>query len=434
MIWKNSRIYTGLIIWIITTVWMYNLFTQNYQALSPKQKEALSDLKNYYLHAPKEIDIFFEHWVWIAPGDQVITRDEKGELSLLGRVFSMGPKETGYLCRVKFFQPADLEKLTQETKFFYVQTKTSAVWILNTLVPNEKKKGVLAVFDRFLEHNRGYLSEILLPLLKDMAKETYAAIETDFPEVWKSNQERLNTLFEKHKITTLENELIPMMKNHLWPLIQKESAPVIESIGQELWGEFPKWGIAWRSAYEKIPGTDNDHVVLHWKQYLQDKALPILEKRTPDMLKTLKTILLKAAKDEKISSALKTGIQEIASDLEFIQVLKDIFRDLILNNKTLKTRLSKRLSEPEFQKQISFLSSRFEPYVNEISNLLLLDENLEGISPNLARVLRTQILHKDTHFIYVEFSKESQKVDGDHLFSGTERKDPFMNDSNQIKK
>lgn len=422
---KNLRIYLGLIFWIIALIFLNSRVQQIYQNLAPQQKLALGELKNYYLHSPEAIEIFFEHWVWIRAGDQVLTRDANGELLLIGRVLSMGPSETGYVCTIKLFEPNYQEKLTQNTDFYYVQTKTNAVWILNTLLPTEKKQIVLEIVDRFLAQNRGYISEILLPLVKDLGKETYLAIEEDFPEVWKLHQSRLDVLFEKHKVTTLENELIPMIKNHLWPLIQKEATPTLESIGKELWQEFPKWGIAWRSFYEKIPGTDTDHVQKHWQKYLNEAAIPLLEKRTPDLLKVVKNIVMKSSREEKISSSLKRSLGEVLADTEFILVLKDILRDLILNNSSLKNRLKKRLEDAEFQKQLSFLSSRFEPYVSEIFNLILLDEEKEGISPNLARVLRTQILHKDTRFIYVEFKEGGARPSSHFKFLGVERKDPF---------
>jgi predicted house-cleaning noncanonical NTP pyrophosphatase (MazG superfamily) len=264
----------------------------------------------------------------------------------------------------------------------------------------------------------------LIPLTKSILKEIFDTFENQLPDLWKKHETRLFTIFEKHKLNTFEKELLPLLQDELWPLIKEEATPTIEGIGLELWSTFPKWSIAWKSVYQKIPGTDDDHVRKRWERYLAENVTPVIKLWTPEILKVLKRILIKTSKNPKISEALKKSLSEILNDTEFLAELMEIVRELFLQNELLRERLKKRVEEPEFQKQLQFLSARFEPYLTEIFHSILLDKKGEGISPNLAKVLRAELLRKDTRFIYVEFENMGLQPKELH-FIGITRSNPF---------
>jgi hypothetical protein len=119
----------------------------------------------------------------------------------------------------------------------------------------------------------------------------------------------------------------------------------------------------------------------------------------------------------KLSVALKNCLAALVEDPEFVQLVAGVFTDLISPRGKIFRAFQKHFSDRKFLDRLNHLVEALGPTLNRISNRILLDEEGKGINPDLAQVLRTQVLWKDECWILVEPADGSPAGD-DHVFRG----------------
>jgi hypothetical protein len=98
---------------------------------------------------------------------------------------------------------------------------------------------------------------------------------------------------------------------------------------------------------------------------------------------------------------LKRSLSGLAADPELRQVLWQISREVLFDNRRLNAALARHWRSPEAQRALALAAERLDPAVRRIGRLVFQGDD-GGISPEFTRVLRTRLLEKDQRFLVLE--------------------------------
>ena len=91
--------------------------------------------------------------------------------------------------------------------------------------------------------------------------------------------------------------------------------------------------------------------------------------------------------------------KNVFTDEALLKILKNTMVELYrINRDTLTEKLKKKWNDPKIRSSLAEISDNFEPYLIKMINHVLIDEERQ-IRPELAQVLRRQILYKDKYFL-----------------------------------
>jgi hypothetical protein len=122
-----------------------------------------------------------------------------------------------------------------------------------------------------------------------------------------------------------------------------------------------------------------------------------------DMLLDLAVdVLGDIAKSEQVAATLRRILLKLKDDAEFIALLKTLFRELIRDNPRLEAYLRNKWEDASVQRTLAGAGARLEGLLKTIGDLVLLNETRTGVSPHLARVLRSVVLRKDRAYVIVQ--------------------------------
>jgi hypothetical protein len=226
-------------------------------------------------------------------------------------------------------------------------------------------------------------------------------VEADLSEALAKDQERWARLGAKYQHEIVEVRLAPVMKSQIWPLVVQHTEPVVRDVGREIWERASVWRFGWRSIYDRMLPNEQSLTEKEWARFLRQDALPVLERHTDELVAVQEKVLANVLANEEVRTAACDGLRAMADDPELQQLAWDLIRELILENPRLHAILARHWTGPEAQRALEITSERFEPAVLRISETLF--GNAEaGITPELARVLRSKVLGKDRRWLFVE--------------------------------
>jgi len=122
---------------------------------------------------------------------------------------------------------------------------------------------------------------------------------------------------QRYQTEILEKKLMPVFQSEVWPIIQTESEPLVSEISREIWNEVSVFGFGWRYLYDRTPLPKKDLAEKKFKQFVDEKAKPIIAAHLDEVLELQKEIVGKVAKNEKVKLALNESVRAATSDPEF---------------------------------------------------------------------------------------------------------------------
>ena len=191
------------------------------------------------------------------------------------------------------------------------------------------------------------------------------------------------------------------LQTELWPIIQARAKPTMDAIGAEVWKRLPVWSFTWRFLYQSLPLTGDRILKSEVDRFWQEEATPILREHAGDFLAILQDIVAESAANPRVAAAFRRSFDHLIRDRDLQHQLRLIFQEVILDNPRFHARMARRWQTPEVARALEVLSKRLEPMVRRIGDLVLGTRG-GGITPEFARVLRTQILEKDRRWILLE--------------------------------
>ena len=388
----QQRAIAGGLIWIglITAI----IFVV--RSVSNAAPEAIDELVTYASHQRQSIDLDSGFSLPLKPGDPIY-KDGSDDAKPIGMVWSSKIQDNGDT-KVKVVMYANCPTLSNEDYFEYREATDSVDWMLRTMFHDEKKAELKELIQDAIKTNQTELVEAFKPVIVNSLKEANTLVRDDLLKAFETRKPQLSKLSERYQTEVLEKKLLPVFESEVWPIIQTESEPLVSEISREIWSEVSVFGFGWRYIYDRTPLPKKDLTENKFKEFVDEKAKPIIAAHLDDVLELQQKIVGKVSENEKVRQALNESIQAATSDPELQKFLADVLKDVLINNPRLQEAMNKQWSSAEAQQAFSIANAKLDPVVRDIG-MSLFGTPDGGITPEFASVLRRRILHKDARWL-----------------------------------
>lgn len=299
--------------------------------------------------------------------------------------------------RVQVYGSA-LKSFPEGVELRYCTTPTSLDWVAATLLPPERRQQISAVITAEWKQHRSEIQQKLTPIVQESIQRTISVIESELPLIMLNYRNEFTNLGERYQAEIIREQIVPMVKARILPIIEEEAQPLISAIGRQLWNRVSLWSFTWRYFYDVSPLPQRDAVVQEFERFLQQEVMPELRSRTPEFVEVTERILSRISADPDVSSTIRQSLRQISADPELHRIVWGIVRDLVVQNETLRKSLEEYWNDESTQEALGLTSARIEPAARTIGDLII-GTREQGITPEFSRVLRSQVLLKDRHWL-----------------------------------
>ncbi len=103
-------------------------------------------------------------------------------------------------------------------------------------------------------------------------------------------------------------------------------------------------------------------------------------------------------------TAIATGpfATMMLADPDLHRLAGSILKDLLIDNTRLQEFLKDQISDTSLRQRMASINDQFQLFFNKIGNILVYEEQGDGINPDLARLLRILLLKRDQRFLFME--------------------------------
>jgi hypothetical protein len=395
-------------------VWLALFFLARARLADPvegRDLRALWGVSSYLSSRRIPVVARFPEEVELAVGDPVYAALPQG-LALLGEVEALlegdavrpllhaGPGDGVREARIRL-RAGGPEGPRRGARARLIQVPQTASWVLRTLLPPDKVAQIAVEWNRTLLAHREEIFQALRPVASDLLLDLEEVIQKDLPPALEARRLELSAIGRRLQTEVLEPEFRPLFETELLPIIQRRAQPTLDAIGEEVWQRLPLWGFTWRFLYQTIPLTSDRMLKSEVNRFWREETLPILRAHAGDFLGILEDILKEGADSPRMSGAFKRTFDRVLLDPELQHQLRLVFQEVILDNPQFHQAMARRWESPEVARALEVLGRRLEPMVRRIGDIVLGTRG-GGITPEFARVLRTQILEKDRRWVLIE--------------------------------
>ncbi len=404
----NKRI-VGLGFWLITLVstgvaasrWMQTT-EQNDQS-----QQTLESIARYVARQETQI-VAIDPTGRLQPGDPVFLAGEQGDYHQVGRVAAIvtpdgerpddlpaEPLTRGRRVSITWYSwdvPAD------ECQLFQHHSTGRLSEVVETLFPPAKQKVIRDQLSAAMARHGEDLSQAFIPLVEDSFRKSLPVIEDEFRLAVARHRDELDAAAHRWHDELVQERLIPMARREILPIVKKHGQPPAEEIGREMWDRASLFRFGWRAIYDKTPLPQKDLVREEWQRFVEEEAVPVLEKHMDDVVVAIQRSVRDISASPAIRKELAGVAEEIAEDPQSRQLVQTILKETFVDNERLHKVWREVWSSPEAEAAFEIAGQRLEPVIRQIGDEIFGSEQ-DGINPDFARVLRSQILRKDRRWI-----------------------------------
>jgi len=270
--------------------------------------------------------------------------------------------------------------------------------VVQTLMPPEKRQRIQRRIAAAMAAHGEELAGQLAPLVEESLRESLPVIEAGFRESLARHRGELDDAAERFHRELVQQRLIPMAKQEILPIVKEHGQPPAEAIGREIWDRASLFRFGWRAIYDKSPLPRRDLLREEWKRFVDEDAVPILESHMDEIVLAIERSLRDIAANEAVREELASVAKDIAVDPQSRQLLQTILKETFVDNQRLRDVWKRVWTSAKAEQALAVTNARIEPIVRQIGDEIFGSED-DGIDPNFARVLRSQILRKDRRWI-----------------------------------
>jgi hypothetical protein len=274
----------------------------------------------------------------------------------------------------------------------------SVDWMLRTMFHDEKKKELKQLIQNAIDANQKDLVAAFKPVVVSTLSKTSNLVKEDLQKAIAERRPQLKELGNRYQNEVLQKKLMPVFQEEVWPIVQAESEPLVTDISREIWNEVSVFGFGWRYLYDRSPLPERKLTERKFKQFVDEKAKPIIASHLDEFIELQKSISVKVAANEKVKQTLSESFRAAADDPEIQQLLTDVFQEVFVKNTRLHEAIAEQWSSPDAKKAFAVANSKLDPVIREIG-VSLFGSPDGGITPEFAKVLRRRILHKDSQWL-----------------------------------
>lgn len=273
-------------------------------------------------------------------------------------------------------------------------------WVFETLLPPAKRARVAHELRTFADEHGDAIATFVRPIAEDVIEHGMTTLEANLKDALKARQPEIDALLTKHR-ALVKDDLLPVLKRELGPSAKAKAQPLLREIGRELWNELPMWSLGWNAFVDVLPGTSKTRVDAWWAQFLEEKAIPIVAAHEDELLRALEDLIEEGARSPAVRQALGSATRRLAQDPDFKALVRGVLEDALVRPFEPAALIERLVADPVHQERFEALSDSFGPTLQRIGRALTIDEETGAIDPDLARVLRRVVFHKDARWVEV---------------------------------
>jgi hypothetical protein len=401
---KLLRIVVGLAIWLGlgAAVWLRLAAHSETEAAT---RAWVAELLQYWASNRVHVELRLPAPADVAVGDPIFTNDGRGALTQVGEVVLITrggqPPSAATITPLAMLYPT-APLVYDDASLTLYTAPDSIVWVVNTLLTPDRKQQITHELRLALDAHQDEIVAALKPLVEKTLTDTVQVIEQDLPGAIRRRRGELETLGAKYQREIVEKELLPLVKGELWPLVRRRAEPLANEVGREMWERVSVWRFAWRAAYDRsVLLPEKKLVEQEMQRFVKKEAMPILERHTDDFTTLLKDVLQEASHNAAVQAGVRRSFAHLAGDPDLRRFVWDVVDEVMIDNPRLREALERNWTSPDAVAALELAGERLEPTVRRIAELVFGTFH-DGITPEFAQVLRTQILAKDRRWFLLD--------------------------------
>jgi hypothetical protein len=297
----------------------------------------------------------------------------------------------------------DEELLEGTAKAFdleYHSTSTALDDVVRILLPLERQREISQLIATEWQANRDELTARIQPLVENTLQIAVREIELALPAAVQRRRAEFGKLADRYQAEIVRGRVIPLVQEEILPIIEEEIRPLANELGRDLWNRVSVWAFTWRFLYDVSPLPERNAVQKEFDRFLIEEVRPAMEARSQEFVTVTERALTRISNNERVRDVITTSLRTVASDSELHAIIWSIVQESVVVNEPLRRALRDYWSSADVQQTLQLASTRFEPTARKIGDMIL-GSREGGVTPEFARVLRTQILLKDRRWLVV---------------------------------
>lgn len=399
---NRLQLAAGLVFWLSLAGWATLGVLRQTAGSTQTLGNLTASLSRWAAGSSRETRVAAADWVLLAANDPVFLKTNDGHVIQVGSVrtaFGTGidPVYTrSALLRLDRLLLAS--NCPHGFQLEYHSSGESLNSVVETLFSAERRQQIAEILARDWQKFGAEITVRLEPVLRQGAARFASTVESELPKALERRRDDLATLADRYQTEIVRQRIVPLVRKEVLPIIEEEIRPVALDLSRELWDRVSLWSFTWRYLYDVSPLPERNAVRREFERFLQNEIRPAIEARTDDFVSATERVVARISRNEQVRSTIRDSLRTAAADPQLQKVILDVFREAVLENAAVHDEVTEWLKSPEVRELLQLASSRFEPTVREIGDLIFGSRD-SGISPEFARVLRTQILLKDRRWL-----------------------------------
>ncbi|MEZ6041448.1 MAG: hypothetical protein R3C20_13155 [Planctomycetaceae bacterium] len=406
---KRIHIVLGLALWIaLLAALRASLQTYTSDSKSGGAGDIGAGIGDWLLHRRSEFDAKSGVPLEMAIGTPVLVMDDSDNFRQVGVVRNnfVPPPAVGTATVAKtnharvVIYDSGLDTVGQRFVLTYHRAPSSLASVAESLLPEERKQQIAQLITEEWTLHQEQTLRTLQPIMQESVQRAIKAIQAELPDSIRRHRSQFTGLGEKYKAEIFRKELAPLVQTHILPIVEREAKPLVSEIGRTLWNKVSLWSFAWRYAYDVSPLPRKNAVQEEFERFVEAEALPELRSRSDQFVALIESVVQQVSKDPVVSRTIRKNLSAVASDSELHGLVWEVVRESVLHNQALRDSLNEYWNSPETRAALQQTSSAFEPVARRIGDMII-GSREEGITPEMSRILRLQILMKDRHWLVI---------------------------------
>lgn len=389
--------FLGVITWLVVIVGSYALI----EASRDHRSDASSgvSLASYFAGPAAKVDAI-DPSMRLRVNDPVFIQDPNGEWAQIGYVESTSAI-AGVDNNNLVLSWCSRNISPRQCQLVQYRNKGQLEDVVATMLPEEMKAKIRERMSRVMDEHGAELSAAFIPLVQESVRESLPVIEEQLQVSIANHKDEIAALAKKWNSELIEKRLIPLARKEIMPIVRKHGEPPAQRMGRELWDRASLWRFGWRAAYDKSPLPRRDLLQQEWDRFVENEAIPVFRRHMNSIVKAVQRIIADTAANKEVRRELAEVADLVAADPETQKLVQTILRETFVDNPKLRETWVRVWKSEKAKAAFDLAGSRLEPVVRQIADDLF-GNDIDGINPNFARVLREQILEKDRRWIVAE--------------------------------
>ena len=411
---QTRKFILGATTWLSLIVGGVMAVHSQFAASGRGASETIGGIAGWLAGAPQEYSAVSATYLLLAPGDPIFLKTEDGRFRQVGRVrnnFAPPPKDLRKLvstiieaytqkATVVLYDSAVDEAFPLGYQLEYHTTPTALDWVATTLITSERQQQIAEIIAKDWEKHREQVMLKLQPVVETGIAKCVEAIEAELPTVLNAHRGDFAKLADRYQVEIIRNQVVPLVRTEILPIVQEEVRPLATELGKDLWNRVSLFSFTWRYLYDVSPLPEKNAVKLEFDRFMKEEVTPALESRSNEFVFVTERILGRISRNEKVRSVIRENLKKVATDKELQSIVWAIVQDAVINNQTLRTNMRDYWASEEVQSAMNTATANFESTARAVGDTIF-GSREGGVTPEFARVLRTQILMKDRRWFVI---------------------------------